>query len=198
MHYLRTLKPGTRFRLSGMPDVTGTLIRVNECRAVVRLDRAERQVEFQDQQGEIRQFRCRGGQVTSWAPTTVVEPIGFQELKETAMSTTAKTKTAKATKAKEPKADKTEKTPKARKVPKTDGKLSCIDAAAKVLGEAKEPMTTKAMIEAMAAKGYWSSPGGQTPAATLYSAILREIGTKGNDARFKKTERGKFAASVRA
>ncbi len=29
--------------------------------------------------------------------------------------------------------------------------------------------------------------------STLYSAILREIGTKGQDARFKKTERGKFA-----
>ena len=36
------------------------------------------------------------------------------------------------------------------------------------------PMTTKAMIEAMAAKGYWTSPGGATPAQTLYSAILRE------------------------
>jgi hypothetical protein len=54
-------------------------------------------------------------------------------------------------------------------------------------------MTTKAMIEAMAAKGYWSSPNGQTPAATLYSAILREINTKGKDARFKKADRGLFA-----
>jgi hypothetical protein len=49
------------------------------------------------------------------------------------------------------------------------------------------------MIKAMAEKGYWTSPGGKTPAATLYSAILRELQTKGNDARFKKTERGKFA-----
>jgi hypothetical protein len=45
----------------------------------------------------------------------------------------------------------------------------------------------------MAKKGYWTSPGGKTPAATLYSAILREISTKGKDARFTKTERGKFA-----
>jgi hypothetical protein len=36
----------------------------------------------------------------------------------------------------------------------------------------------------------------QTPAATLYSAILREINTKGQEARFQKTERGKFAAKV--
>jgi len=37
-----------------------------------------------------------------------------------------------------------------------------------------------------------SSPSGQTPAATLYSAILREIKTKGKDARFKKSDRGLF------
>lgn len=73
-----------------------------------------------------------------------------------------------------------------------DGKLSCLDAAAKVLGESKAPMTTKEMIETMASKKYWASPGGKTPAATLYSAILRELG-KGKESRFKKTERGKFA-----
>lgn len=75
---------------------------------------------------------------------------------------------------------------------KSGGKLSCLDAATKVLGESKAPMTTKEMIEAMAAKGLWSSPNGQTPAATLYSAILREISTKGKEARFKKTDRGQF------
>ena len=52
------------------------------------------------------------------------------------------------------------------------------------------------MIDAMAAGGYWISPGGKTPHATLYSAILREISTKGNESRFKKTERGKFAVST--
>ena len=84
---------------------------------------------------------------------------------------------------------------KARKAsePKADGKLSAIDAAAKVLAEAGRPMTTKDMIAAMAEKGYWTSPGGKTPAATLYSAILREITVKGAEARFQKTERGKFA-----
>jgi hypothetical protein len=71
-------------------------------------------------------------------------------------------------------------------------KMSAIDAAAKVLGEAGEPMNCQELIKAMAEKGYWTSPGGKTPHATLYSAILREIQTKGNDARFKKTERGKF------
>jgi hypothetical protein len=71
-------------------------------------------------------------------------------------------------------------------------KTGALDAAAKVLGEAKAPMTTKEMIDAMAARGYWKSPGGKTPDRTLYSAILREIVTKGKEARFVKTERGKF------
>ena len=47
----------------------------------------------------------------------------------------------------------------------------------------------------MAEKKLWTTPGGKTPHATLYSAILREIKTKGKDARFKKIERGKFAAN---
>jgi len=75
-------------------------------------------------------------------------------------------------------------------------KLSALDAAAKVLADSKQPMTTREMIEAMAAKGLWTSPGGATPWATLYSAILREIAAKGKDARFAKTERGKFAAKA--
>jgi hypothetical protein len=47
----------------------------------------------------------------------------------------------------------------------------------------------------MAEKGLWTSPGGKTPAATLYSSILRELQTKGANARFKKVERGKFEAT---
>jgi hypothetical protein len=87
---------------------------------------------------------------------------------------------------------------KARLEPTTDGepkKLSAIDAAAKVLGETGQPMTCKEMIEAMAAKGYWSTPGGKTPHATLYASIAREIRDKGKEARFKKSDRGKFAST---
>jgi HB1, ASXL, restriction endonuclease HTH domain len=75
-----------------------------------------------------------------------------------------------------------------------DKKLSAIDAAAQVLAASKEPLNAKEMIEAMAAKSLWTSPGGKTPHATLYSAIIREIALKGKEARFVKTERGKFAA----
>ena len=72
-------------------------------------------------------------------------------------------------------------------------KLSALDAAAKVLGETGQAMSCPELITAMAAKGYWSSPKGRTPASTLYSAILRELQTKGEQARFVKTQRGKFA-----
>ena len=88
--------------------------------------------------------------------------------------------------------------PAKKKITKaTDGgakKLSALTAAAKVLGDSKEPMNCKELIDAMAAKKYWTSPGGKTPASTLYSAIQREINTKGKDARFKKTDRGHFTA----
>jgi len=76
--------------------------------------------------------------------------------------------------------------------PKTD-RTSALDAAARVLGESSEPLNAKQLIETMAAKGYWSSPKGKTPHATLFAAMIREIKTKGKEARFAKVERGKFA-----
>ena len=70
-------------------------------------------------------------------------------------------------------------------------KLSLIDAAAQVLGESKEPMNCKQMVEQVTAKKLWST-NAATPHATLYSAILREIQNKGKDARFTKVDRGQF------
>jgi hypothetical protein len=94
----------------------------------------------------------------------------------------------------EPKATKKTKAAK----PKKERGMSALDAAAKVLGESKEPLASKQMIEAMAAKGYWTSPGGKTPAATLYSAILREIATKKSESRFVKVDRGHFTLNKKA
>ena len=91
------------------------------------------------------------------------------------------------------KADKPERT-RAKKEP-TEKRMSGLDAAAKVLQERGEPMNAKGMIEAAEAKGYWKSPGGKTPHATVYSAIIREIKAKGAEARFCKADRGKFARS---
>jgi len=82
--------------------------------------------------------------------------------------------------------------PTGRKKPvKANGKMSGLDAAAKVLAENGKPMNTGEMVERMLAKRYWQT-GGKTPAATIYAAIIREIATKGKDARFRKVERGKF------
>jgi hypothetical protein len=87
--------------------------------------------------------------------------------------------------------------PAAKKAPakETDTKLSALDAAAQVLAETDRPMNCREMIEAMAEKGYWTSPAGKTPSATLYSAISRELKTKGPKARFQKVDRGRFALS---
>jgi hypothetical protein len=74
-------------------------------------------------------------------------------------------------------------------------KVSALDAAAQVLAGSKQPMSCSELIDAMAAKRLWSSPGGKTPHATLYAAIAREISIRGNDSRFKKVERGMFAAA---
>ena len=103
--------------------------------------------------------------------------------------TTTKSKAPKtATSAKATKPAKSKKEPKAKKV-------GALEAAVKVLAASKEPLNCKAMIEAMAKRGLWTSPGGKTPHATLYSAIIREIALKGRESRFVKKDRGQFAAA---
>jgi hypothetical protein len=73
--------------------------------------------------------------------------------------------------------------------------MSCLDAAAQVLKEKGEPMRCKDLIAAMAEQDLWHSTA-PTPHATLYSAILREITTKGGESRFKKTDRGHFTLTA--
>ena len=88
-----------------------------------------------------------------------------------------------------------EKAPKTRAVKeKKPKRVSALDAAAQVLAASEVPMRAKEMIAAMEAKKLWTSPGGKTPEATLYAAIIREIAAKGTAARFKKHERGVFVA----
>ncbi|MGD9856112.1 MAG: winged helix-turn-helix domain-containing protein [Planctomycetaceae bacterium] len=177
---------------------------VNECRARVRIDQPQQVVEFAGSNGQHRVFHAKRNTETSWDPTVVVEVLSFEPLSErdTTMTTTSKKRTRKTSTTKKAATKKVAKSAATKqsaarktkpKAAKSDGKLSQLDAAVKVLTEAKEPMATKQMIEAMASKGYWTSPGGKTPAATLYSAILREIQSKGTDARFKKVDKGLFA-----
>ena len=100
--------------------------------------------------------------------------------------TAKKTTTKKTTKKASTRKASAKKTAKA-----TTKKMSGLDAAAKVLTEAGEPMNAKTICEAALAKGYWATKGA-TPWATLYSAMIREIAAKGADARFRKTARGMF------
>jgi hypothetical protein len=166
-----------------MPEVTGTLMGVSDCSATVRIDGKAREVEIACADGTTRRFTAHRVTTTTWAPTTVVEPIFVPEddPRSHRESSTIETKVHKAV------------GDCGANLPGKTRKLSAIDAAAQVLANSSEPMNAKEMIEAMESKGLWRSPGGKTPHATLYSAILREIATKGKESRFVKTERGKFA-----
>jgi len=100
-----------------------------------------------------------------------------------APSTTAEATTTKAKRPKKAAAEAGEAKPK---------RVSAIDAAAEVLQRSGQAMRAKEMIATMQTLGLWTSPAGKTPHATLYSAILRELDTKGAGARFRKAERGRF------
>ncbi len=82
---------------------------------------------------------------------------------------------------------------------KTDAKprkkregLSGLDAAAQILGRAKEPLDAKTIAERAIAAGWKTN--GATPHATLYAAMIREIKAKGKEARFIKADKGRFTA----
>ena len=191
---LGQLEAGTRFRVDEL-GLTGALVKANECRAVVRLDAAVETVEFIDRSGAANEFVRRHCREISWSPAVLVTVLSHEELPMSATKSKKVTKKTTANKAAPKKADgkasNAAKSPRAAKKTAAS-KLSQIDAAAKVLAEAGEPMTTKAMVEAMGAKGYWQSPGGKTPHATLYSALTRDIQNKGQESRFAKVDRGQF------
>lgn len=71
-------------------------------------------------------------------------------------------------------------------------RVSALDAAAQVLAKARKPMRAQKLITAMAEQNLWKSPGGKTPHATLYAAIMREARDKGRASRFRKVDRGQF------
>ena len=104
-----------------------------------------------------------------------------------------KTAPAKATKSAKAPAKKAGPPPAGKSAGSARQKLSALAAAAKVLGETGKAMNCKELIDALAAKGYWKSPAGKTPWATLYASLIKEIATKGKESRFQKTDRGAFA-----
>ena len=111
----------------------------------------------------------------------------------TAKPAPAKTETAKA---EQPKAAAPK--PAAAKPATVDKpKLSLLKAAIAVLEESDEALNTKQMIEQAKAKGLWAPGEGKTPEQTLYSAIAREIKSKGENSRFKLITKGHFKLASR-
>jgi hypothetical protein len=76
-------------------------------------------------------------------------------------------------------------------------KLSLLDAAVEVMKQLDEPLGAKDITVKVIGLGLWSGKG-KTPEATLYSAMIREIANKGEQARFKKVSRGRFALTEAA
>jgi len=118
-------------------------------------------------------------------PATLVDPRIAEKAKalDAAVAKLA-TPGLKATRKEAPKAE-----------PKKARKMGALDAAAIVLADAGKPMRSKDLIAEMAKRGLWTSPGGKTPEATLYAAVLREIGAKGTAARFARAGKGEFAST---
>lgn len=82
--------------------------------------------------------------------------------------------------------------------PKATRGMSALDAAAMVLEglkgtKAREGIQANDLIDRMQRASLWASPGGKTPAATLYAAIIREIKVKKGVARFVRVSPGHFA-----
>jgi hypothetical protein len=84
--------------------------------------------------------------------------------------------------------------PKRKRRERSDGKMSGLDAAAKVLADAGEPLGCEEVVKRMLDTGLWAT-GGKTPAATIYAAITRDIARQGEASRFRKTDRGKFSVA---
>lgn len=123
--------------------------------------------------------------------TTETVPVAAVPGKQPSAKTPKGAKPSKRGKAKKAKAQARSGTPKTTKA---RTRASVLDAAAQVLAEGGKPMRAKQLIDAMKAKRLWASPKGKTPEATLHAAMIREIAAKGKQSRFRKVERGLFAA----
>ena len=73
------------------------------------------------------------------------------------------------------------------------GKMGGLDAAAFILQREGRPMRVKEIAEIAFNENLWASSG-KTPWASISSAILREIASKGENSRFYKADTGLYAA----
>jgi len=71
--------------------------------------------------------------------------------------------------------------------------LNALDAAYRVLREAKKSLTCQEMVDRAIRRKFWRTEGA-TPQNSLNAAIARDIKANGKESRFIKTGRGLFAA----
>lgn len=76
---INTLQPGARFRSRGyrpQDDKTGTLVRLSQSRALVKLDGEPKQKEFVDgKTGRIVTFTASRDKLVYWQTEAPVEPL---------------------------------------------------------------------------------------------------------------------------
>jgi hypothetical protein len=146
--------------------------------------------------------KCPPDDKPSAAPNKpATPPTAATDAKAPAAAATEAKPTTPATPAKQggqtpDKADKPSNASKTKKATKANAakRPSGLDAAARVLAESKEPMAVRDIVKLAFAKGYWKSDG-QTPHATIYSALHRDVAAKGKESRFKKVGRRRFAVN---
>lgn len=114
-----------------------------------------------------------------------------QTASERAMSQASNTKRGASRKQATSKAKASSKAPANSTDAKPKKRTGILDAAAQILAKSKGPMGCTEIVELAIAQKLWAT-NGQTPSATLYAAISREISKKGKEARFEKVDRGRF------
>lgn len=68
---LSRCEPGTVFRVPGMKE-SATLIKINECRAHVKVHGPDVKREFETRGGKFVEFVAPGGRKEDWAPSVLV------------------------------------------------------------------------------------------------------------------------------
>jgi hypothetical protein len=74
-----------------------------------------------------------------------------------------------------------------------DYSLNALDAAVRVLKEAKKPLTCQEIVDRAIKRKFWRTEGA-TPQNSLNAALARDIKANGEKSRFIKTGRGLFSA----
>ena len=156
--------------------VTGRKVRIKTAQ---RLRRQCTQADLANQKRPTPKRRVKKATVATTSP-----PV----------ATVAKTTTKATPKATAAKGRDTHQTGAKVANPTKPKKISGLTAAFMVLIDADKDLGVKEIVEIAGEKGWWKS-GAATPHATIYAAIIREVATKGDDARFRRgKKRGTFRA----